>query len=112
MSKIKGECEKGWQCTPTEECPPYKEEESKLETLTSLSSEWLQMVSRLKDLKCNGEENWVCCESGKIKGWFHDLPGIEIEENGSFGRTTISNKAILYAESLCELSTYSIPTAQ
>ena len=51
---------------PKEECLVYKEQESKLEVLKFLSPEWSQLVSSLNDLKCNGENNWVCCEKGWI----------------------------------------------
>ena len=68
--KLLGECEKGSQCTEKWECPDFKEKESKLETLTKFSAEWLQLVSLLKDLKCNGQNDWVCCETDKIKGGF------------------------------------------
>ena len=67
-----GECEEGLQCRPKWECPAFKEQESNLETLTSFTPEWLQLVKKLKDLKCNGENNWVCCETGKIKGEVDD----------------------------------------
>ena len=63
-----GECEKGLQCKQKWECPDFKEKETKLEALTILSAEWLQLVKTLKDLKCNGENDWICCEKGKIKG--------------------------------------------
>ena len=68
-----GECEKGLQCKQKWECPDFKEKETKLETLTILSKEWLQLVKTLKDLKCNGANDWICCETEKIKGGFEDV---------------------------------------
>ena len=65
-----GECEPGWQCRQREDCPAFKEEESNLETLTTLTPEWLKLVSKLKDLQCNGERNWVCCETKRELGDF------------------------------------------
>ena len=66
-----GECEKGLQCKQKWECLDFKEKESRLETLTSFSAEWLQLVSTLEDLRCNGEKDWVCCQTVKIKGGFN-----------------------------------------
>ena len=66
-----GECEKGLQCKPKEECPAWLE--SNLEALTSFTPEWLEIVSKLADLQCNGEKSWVCCETAKTKGRLNDL---------------------------------------
>ena len=76
MINLLGECEKGLQCKQKWECPDFKEKETKLETLTILSTEWLQLISKLKDLKCNGENDWICCETEKIKGGFDDVTGM------------------------------------
>ena len=56
------------QCKQKWECLDFKERELKLETLTSDSAEWLQLLSTLEELRCNGENDWICCEKGKISG--------------------------------------------
>ena len=68
-----GECEKGLQCKPREECPAFQEKKSNLEALTSFTPEWLKLVSQLADLQCNGEESWVCCKTAETKGGLNDL---------------------------------------
>ena len=55
------------QCKQKSDCPDFKEKDSKLEALTPFSAEWLQLVSTLEKLRCNGENDWICCE---IKGGF------------------------------------------
>ena len=40
-----------------------KEEQAKLDALPSFSSQWLQLLSKLKDLECNKEDNGVCCRT-------------------------------------------------
>ena len=40
-----------------------------MDALTSFTTEWLMLVSRLADLKCNAKNNWVCCR----KGGFDDV---------------------------------------
>ena len=67
-----GECKLGWQCRQREECPAFNAEQANLETLTLLTPEWLNLVSTLKDLQCNGEKNWVCCETKRELGDFLD----------------------------------------
>ena len=67
-----GGCEEGWLCKPREECPAFKEEQAKLDALTSFSSEWLALYSELKGLECKGAENGVCC---KADGKLSDLAG-------------------------------------
>ena len=66
---LAGECEEGLQCTPREECPAFQEKESNLEALTSLTTEWYQLVESLEALKCSGEKNWVCCEKGGLENF-------------------------------------------
>ena len=47
-----------------EECPAFKEQESKLESLTLLSPEWEALASKMKDLRCSSSKNnSVCCET-------------------------------------------------
>ena len=59
-----GECEEGFQCKSKDECPAFKEQESKLESLTLLSPEWYGLVATLEDLKCSSSKNnSVCCET-------------------------------------------------
>ena len=70
-----GECVKGWQCKPREECPAFQEEKSNLDALTSFTPEWLELASKLADLQCNGEKSWVCCETVQTKGGLNDLTG-------------------------------------
>ena len=65
-----GECEEGRQCKRRVECPAFEAEEAKLATLTSFSTEWLKLAKKLAALNCNGEENWVCCETYKETGGF------------------------------------------
>ena len=45
-----------------ENCPAFQAEQTKLEALTSFSSDWLKLVSELKDLVCNKEAKGVCCK--------------------------------------------------
>ena len=59
-----GECEEGWQCRQREECIAFKEEQSNLDALTSLTPEWYKLFTKLENLKCHGEKNAVCCEIG------------------------------------------------
>ena len=66
-----GECEDGWHCKKREECLGFKEKQSNLEALTSFTPEWFDLASELADLKCNGEKNWVCCETGERGGGLH-----------------------------------------
>ena len=63
-----GECEESWICKPREECPAFKEEQAKLDALTSFSPEWTALLTKLKQLECETEENGVCCNSIKTKG--------------------------------------------
>ena len=59
-----GECKEGFQCKLKEKCPAFKEQQSKLKSLTLLSPEWEGLVSKMKDLKCSSSENdSVCCET-------------------------------------------------
>ena len=58
-----GECEEGWRCKHRENCPDFKEEQAKLEALPSFSSQWLQLLSKLKGLECKKKENGVCCRT-------------------------------------------------
>ena len=58
-----GRCQEGWECKSRENCPAFKAEQKKLEGLTSLSPEWLKLVSELKELVCNKEAKKVCCKS-------------------------------------------------
>ena len=45
----------------------FKEKQAKLDALTSFSSEWLELLSELKGLECEGAENGVCCKAdGKL----------------------------------------------
>ena len=61
---ISGECEEGFQCKPMEECPAFKEQESKLESLTLWSPEREALASKMKDLRCSSSKNnSVCCET-------------------------------------------------
>ena len=47
-----------------EECPAFKEQESKLESLTLWSPEWEALASKMKDLRCSSSKNnSVCCET-------------------------------------------------
>ena len=66
ISVYSGECEAGWQCKPRDRCPAFQQKESTLKTLTSLSSEWFELASKLADLNCGGEKNWICCEKGEL----------------------------------------------
>ena len=61
------------QCKQKSECPDFKEKESKLETLTPFSAEWLDLVDLVEALKCNGENDWICCKTEKIKGGFDNV---------------------------------------
>ena len=62
-----GGCEEGWICKPREGCPSFKEEQAKLDTLTSFSPEWTALLSKLNQLECKTEENGVCCKTkGKL----------------------------------------------
>ena len=64
FSKLAGECEEGWECKKGEECPAFKEQESKLESLTLWSPEWEALASKMKDLQCSSsKKNSVCCET-------------------------------------------------
>ena len=65
-----GECEEGWHCKSREECPSFKEEQAKLDALTSFSSEWTALLTKLNQLECKTEENGVCC---KTKGKLGDI---------------------------------------
>ena len=67
-----GGCEKGWVCKPREGCPSFKEEQAKLDSLTSFSTEWFELLSELKGLECEGEKNGICC---KAEGKLCDLAG-------------------------------------
>ena len=69
LSKLAGECEEGWECKKVEECPAFKEQESNLKALTTLSPEWSKLVAKFEALKCKGENNLVCC---KRNGGFDD----------------------------------------
>ena len=67
LSHCAGECEEGWLCKPRRECPGFKEQQAKLDALTSFSSEWLALYSELKGLECKGAEKGVCCKAdGKL----------------------------------------------
>ena len=70
LSHCAGECEEGWHCKPREECPSFKEEQAKLDTLTSFSPEWTALLSKLNQLECKTEENGICC---KTKGKLEDI---------------------------------------
>ena len=70
LSHCAGECEEGWVCKPREECPAFKEEQAKLDTLTSFSPEWTALLTKLNQLECKTEENGVCC---KTKGKLGDI---------------------------------------
>ena len=61
-----GECEAGWHCKQRKECPAFQEEQSNLEGLKSFTPEWLELVSKLTQLECDGEDDGVCCKSIKI----------------------------------------------
>ena len=67
-----GECEEGWVCKSREECPAFKEEQAKLDALTSFSPEWTALLAELNQLECKTEENGVCC---KTKGKLGDIIG-------------------------------------
>lgn len=60
-------CKAGWHCKSKEECPAFLAEQSSLEALKPLTPKWLELVSKLKRLKCDGEESGVCCECEQ--GW-------------------------------------------
>ena len=67
LSYCAGGCEEGWLCKSREECPAFKEEQAKLDTLTSFSPEWTALLSKLNQLECKTEENGVCCNTkGKL----------------------------------------------
>ena len=66
ISVYSGECEAGWQCKPRDQCPAFQQKDATLKTLTHLSSEWFELASKLVDLKCAGEKNWICCEKGEL----------------------------------------------
>ena len=67
LSHCAGECEEGWHCKSREECPSFKEEQAKLDALTSFSPEWTALLSKLNQLECKTEENGVCCKTkGKL----------------------------------------------
>ena len=74
LSKLAGECEEGWKCKKGEECPAFKEQESNLKALTTLSPEWSKLVAKLKALECKGENSMVCC---KTNGGFDNFPDRE-----------------------------------
>ena len=57
-----GKCKSGWHCKESKECPAFMEEQSKLDALTALTPKWLQLVSKLTELKCDGKGNGVCCK--------------------------------------------------
>ena len=65
-----GECEEGWLCKPGKECPAFKEEQAKLDALTSFSPEWTALLTKLKQLECKTERNGICC---KTKGKSGDI---------------------------------------
>ena len=67
-----GGCEEGWICKPREGCPSFKEDQAKLDSLTSFSTEWFELLSELKGLECEGEKNGICC---KAEGKLSDLAG-------------------------------------
>lgn len=78
-----GRCEEGWRCKQREHCPEFKEEQTKLDALPSFSSQWLEILSKLKDLECNVLD-------GQLHRWdrlafFRDLiPGPTNHESGQF----------------------------
>ena len=72
LSHCAGECEEGWHCKSREGCPSFKEEQAKLDSLTSFSTEWFELLSELKGLECEGEKNGICC---KAEGKLRDLAG-------------------------------------
>ena len=64
-SIFSGECGAGLHCKQRHECPAFKEEEAKLDAMTSLTPEWEELASQLTDMKCDGVENGVCCKSNR-----------------------------------------------
>ena len=67
-----GGCDEGWICKPREGCLSFKEDQAKLDSLTSFSTEWFELLSELKGLECEGEKNGICC---KAEGKLSDLEG-------------------------------------
>ena len=49
-------------CKKREDCPAFLEEQAKHKALTSFTPEWFKLAKKLDDLKCDEEENGVCCK--------------------------------------------------
>ena len=54
-------CDAGLQCVATAECESYQLDSEQLRQLRSSSSEYRQLLARLKQLVCSRRPRKVCC---------------------------------------------------
>ena len=102
-----GECKEGWRCKRRENCPEFKSEQTKLDSLPSFSSEWLELLSKLKNLECNEKENGVCCRTqykivnGNIVKQVEEFPFIaRIHIKTGFGSSAFCGATLIHSNLL------------
>ena len=68
-------CSAGLQCVATAECESYQLDSDQLRQLRSSSSEYRQLLARLKQLVCSRQPRKVCCSPSPRK-----LPAVDGRE--------------------------------
>ena len=68
-------CGAGLQCVATAECESYQLDSEQLRQLPSSSSEYRQLLARLKQLVCSRQPRKVCCSPSPRK-----LPAVDGRE--------------------------------
>ena len=68
-------CGAGLQCVATAECESYQLDSDQLRQLRSSSSEYRQLLARLKQLVCSRQPRKVCCSPSPRK-----LPAVDGRE--------------------------------